>query len=114
MWDDQRPVVINDLTGVTQIAAGARHSLALVLKVGVMAWGYNGYGELGLGDENIRTQPTILTSFSRAIVKSIWAGDRHSVVLTSHRAIAANEDPQLRPYFSLVEDNVNSMVKKQV
>jgi len=79
-----------------------------------MSWGYNGYGELGLGDENIRTQPTILTSFSRAIVKSIYAGDRHSIVITSHRAIAANEDPQLRPYFSLVEDNVNSMVKKQV
>jgi len=34
MWDDQRPVVVNDLTGVTQIAAGARHSLALVPKVG--------------------------------------------------------------------------------
>jgi hypothetical protein len=114
MWDDSRPVVINDLTGVQQIAAGSRHSIALVLKVGVMSWGYNGYGELGLGDENIRTQPTILTCFSRSLCKQIAAGDRHTCVLTTHRAIAANEDPALRPYFSLVEENVNQMVIKQI
>ena len=114
MWDDSRPVVINDLTNVQQIAAGARHSIAMVQKLGVLCWGYNGYGELGLGDDNIRTQPTVLTSFSRAIIKAISAGDRHSVVLTTHRAIAANEDPALRSYFSVVEENVNKMVIKQI
>ena len=108
------PRVINDLKGVSQIAAGARHSVALVPKVGVMSWGYNGYGELGLGDVNIRTQPTTLSAFTRAVIKQITCGDRHTVVVTSHRAIMANEDPALRPYFTVVEENVNEIVKKQL
>jgi hypothetical protein len=82
--------------------------------LGVVSWGYNGYGELGLGDDNIRTQPTVLTSFSRAVVHSIDACERHSVVTTTHRAIAANEDPALRQYFAVVEENVNQMVVKQI
>ena len=36
------------------------------------------------------------------------------MVTTSHRAIAAKEDPALRPYFSVVEENVNKMVVKQI
>lgn len=114
MWDMAEPRVINDLKGVSQIAAGARHSVALVPKVGVMSWGYNGYGELGLGDVNIRTQPTTLSAFTRALIKQITCGDRHTVVVTSHRAIMANEDPALRPYFTVVEENVNEIVKKQL
>ncbi len=106
--------VINDLKGVTKLDGGARHSMALSPKLGVLAWGYNGYGELGLGDVSIRTQPTVLTCFSRAIVVDISAGDRHTIVLTSHRTIAAKEDPALRPYFGIVEENVNKMVVKQV
>jgi hypothetical protein len=35
-------------------------------------------------------------------------------VVTSHRAIMANEDPALRPYFTVVEENVNEIVKKQL
>lgn len=114
MWDDSAPNLISDLKGVTMIAAGGRHSVAAAQKVGVVAWGYNGYGELGLADENIRTQPTALTSFSRSLVRAIAAGDRHTVVVTSHRAVKANEDPALRPYFSVIEENVNKLVIKQV
>ena len=114
MWDDAAPNLIQGLKGVTMVAAGARHSIAVTLKEGVFAWGYNGYGELGLGDDNIRTQPTSLTAFSRSLVRGIAAGDRHSVVVTSHRAVMAHEDPALRPYFSVVEENVNQMVVKQV
>ena len=114
MWDDAAPNLIQGLKGVTMVAAGARHSLAVTHKEGVLAWGYNGYGELGLGDENIRTQPTALTAFSRSLVKGIAAGDRHSVVVTSHRAVMAREDPALRPFFSVVEENVNQMVVKQI
>ena len=114
MWDDSAPNLISDLKGVTMMAAGARHSVAAAQKVGVVAWGYNGYGELGLADDNIRTQPTALTSFGRSLVTAVAAGDRHTVVLTSHRAVKANEDPALRPYFSVVEENVNKLVLKQV
>jgi hypothetical protein len=114
MWDDPAPNLISDLKGVTHVAGGARHSVAAASKIGILSWGYNGYGELGLGDDNIRTQPTALTSFSRSLIRGLVAGDRHTVVVTSHRAVKANEDPALRPFFSVIEENANKMVVKQV
>ena len=40
-----------------QVAAGARHSVALLEGGGVLAWGYNGFAQLGLGDEEDRALP---------------------------------------------------------
>jgi len=42
MWDNPYPKVINDLKGVIALDGGARHSVAIVQKVGVLSWGYNG------------------------------------------------------------------------
>ena len=43
-WDDGRPKLINKLKDVKTIAAGLRHSMAVVegLTMEVMSWGYNG------------------------------------------------------------------------
>ena len=43
------PVSVNGLSGVTAISAGDYHSLALLANGTVVAWGYNGDGELGNG-----------------------------------------------------------------
>ena len=43
------PVQVSGLTGVTAIAVGAYHSLALKSDGTVRAWGYNEYGQLGNG-----------------------------------------------------------------
>jgi Regulator of chromosome condensation (RCC1) repeat len=40
---------VNDLTGVTAIAGGCYHTIALKSDGTVWAWGYNGYGQLGDG-----------------------------------------------------------------
>ena len=118
LWDDARPRIINDLKSVVMMAAGSRHSVAVTRPLGspsqVLAWGYNGYGELGLGDVNLRTQPTALTSFHRSLIKGVTCGYRHTAVITTPRPVLAKEDPALRPFFSVVEDNVNKMVVKQV
>lgn len=117
-WDDPQPRIINDLKGVIMMAAGHRHSLVVARPSGqpsqVLSFGYNGYGELGLGDVNMRSQPTALPSFHRSLVKSISCGFRHSVVITTPRPVLAKEDPALRPFFSVVEDSVNKLVVKQV
>jgi hypothetical protein len=62
----------------------------------------------------MRTQPTALPSFHRSLIKGISTGFRHSVVITTPRPVLAKEDPSLRPFFSIVEDNVNKLVVKQV
>lgn len=41
----------------TQVAAGARHSVALTDDGRPFAWGFNGFGQLGLGDEEDRCTP---------------------------------------------------------
>ncbi|MEK7309400.1 MAG: RCC1 repeat-containing protein, partial [Planctomycetota bacterium] len=43
------PVQVSGLTGVTKIASGYSHSLALKSDGTVWTWGYNLYGQLGDG-----------------------------------------------------------------
>jgi hypothetical protein len=64
------------LTGVTAIAAGARHSLALKGDGTVVAWGYNGDGQA--------TVPDGLTG-----VRAIAAGRDHSLALKSNGTVVA-------------------------
>ena len=52
-----RPVQVRGLTGVTAIAAGDGHSLALQGDGTVWAWGFNGNGELGDGTTTNRHTP---------------------------------------------------------
>ena len=81
----------------------------------IFSWGYNGYGELGLGDCNIRLQPTIITGMGRARPLQITCGDRHSVVITSHKPMFAREEPDLKDYFGvLAEAGISYALKKQL
>ena len=65
----------------------------------VMAWGYNGYGELGLGDTDMRIIPTTVSALSNARALEVSCGDRHTAVRTSHRPVR----PLYRPYWKIME-----------
>jgi hypothetical protein len=68
-----------------------------------MGWGYNNFGELGVGDTDIRLQPTKITAFKNAQVIQVSCGERHSAVVTSHIPLTAKEDATLKPYFKILE-----------
>ena len=70
----------------------------------VMAWGYNGYGELGLGDTDMRIIPTTVSALSNARALEVSCGDRHTAVRTSHRPVLACESPLYRPFYQIIEE----------
>ena len=75
------PVQVLNLTGITAIAGGGSHSLALRNDGTVRAWGDNTFGELGDGssvDSNVPVQVVNLTG-----VIAIAAGGWHSLALKS-------------------------------
>ena len=76
-------------TGVTAIAAGGSHSLALDNGGNVWAWGYNGYGQVGDGattksNRIYPVQVAFIDSPPRAVsIVKIAAGGSHSLALDS-------------------------------
>jgi alpha-tubulin suppressor-like RCC1 family protein len=62
-----------------KIAAGSRHSLALDNQGKIYAWGRNEYGQLGLGDEEDRTIPTLIKS--ELTFRTIEAGRTNNLAL---------------------------------
>ncbi len=81
------PVQVSGLTGVTAVAAGDGHSLALASDGTVWAWGYNGYGQLGDGTNTNRSTPVQVSGFTG--VTAITAGQYHSLALTSDGTVWA-------------------------
>ena len=55
------PVAVRGLTGITQIAAGPTHNLALTREGKVMSWGSNSTGELGVGTRATGWTPAEVT-----------------------------------------------------
>lgn len=74
-WGGSLPAPPSGLTGVTSIAAGGSHCLALRSTGSVTAWGVNLFGECNV--------PTGLGPFS-----GITAGGRHSAAVRSNTAVA--------------------------
>ncbi len=73
------------LTGVTAIAGGHYHSLALKTDGTVWAWGYNGHGQLGDGTTTNRSTPVqVLTG-----VTAIAGGDHHSLAVKTDGTVWA-------------------------
>jgi alpha-tubulin suppressor-like RCC1 family protein len=79
-----QPVTDPDLSDVVAIAAGSQFSLALRSDGGVVAWGVNGSGQLGLGDTTHRTTPVPVPNLSG--ISAIAAGHSHSMALESDGA----------------------------
>lgn len=71
----------------TRVAAGGNHGLALLSDGAVYAWGRNGNGQLGLGDQLSRTAPTRVALPRPAV--SIAAGRDFSVAVLDDGRIYA-------------------------
>jgi hypothetical protein len=94
--DQTSPVPVKDpndptgfLTGVTAIAAGESHTLALKSNGTVWAWGFNAYGQLGNGSlsSTPTLQPVQVLDLNDAV--AIAAGKIHSVVLRGNGSVLA-------------------------
>ncbi len=79
-WDHGLgPVQVLNLKGITAIAAGYWHSLALRIDGTVWAWGSNSYGQLGDNSQNERYAPVRVSGLSNVI--AIAAGTEFSLAL---------------------------------
>ncbi len=90
------PVQVSGLKFVTSVAAGGRHSLALVASGAVVAWGDNEFGQLGNGTTTTSNVPVPVSGLTG--VKAIAAGANHSLALLSNGTVVAwgdNESGQL-------------------
>ena len=89
------------LTGISRIAAGTYHSLALTQEGKVLAWGYNGYGQLGDGSTTSRYLPDFAidsNQFPLENIAAIAASGNHSLALHSDGRVFSwgrNNDGQL-------------------
>jgi alpha-tubulin suppressor-like RCC1 family protein len=72
---------VGTLAGITKVAAGDYHSLALKSDGTVWAWGYGGFGALGDGTGATRLSPVQVTGLTG--VTAIATGRIHSMALKS-------------------------------
>ncbi len=90
------PLPVTGLKFVTAVAAGGRHSLALLANGTVVAWGANGVGQLGDGETTASAVPVQVSGLSG--VSAISAGANHSLALLKNGTVMAwgdNESGQL-------------------
>jgi len=73
------PVAASGISGITKIAAGAEHILALKDDGTVWAWGWNGFGQLG--DGTTENKATAVQVSTLTEVSAIAAGFGHSMAL---------------------------------
>jgi alpha-tubulin suppressor-like RCC1 family protein len=81
------PVAVSSLSGVTAVAAGGGHALALLSNGTVMAWGYNGFGQLGNGTEANSDVPIAISGLSE--VTAIAAKGNYSMALRRNGTVMA-------------------------
>nr|WP_246525805.1 hypothetical protein [Geomobilimonas luticola] len=75
-------------SGITRVAAGQNHSLAIKENRYLLAWGLNDYGQLGIGDPN-RSAPVQVTDLGIGSgVTSLAVGYAHSMAVKGDVAVA--------------------------
>ncbi|MDR2099835.1 MAG: hypothetical protein LBP40_03280 [Campylobacteraceae bacterium] len=83
---------------ITAIAVGHYHSLAFSGNGTVYAAGYNMFGQLGLGDNDNRTEFTEVTDLNDKNITTIAAGATHTLALSANGTIyvvGENQEGQL-------------------
>jgi alpha-tubulin suppressor-like RCC1 family protein len=81
------PVTVSGLTGVTLLAGGRGHSMALLSNGTVRAWGYNGTGGLGDGTTTTRRTPVAVQNLTGVI--GLAGGRDHSIAVRSDGTVWA-------------------------
>lgn len=90
------PGTVPGISDATQVSGGYYHSVALRANGSVVAWGYNGSGQLGDGTETNSPTPVAVKGISNAI--AVAAGGYSSMALLSNGTVVAwgdNEDGEL-------------------
>jgi alpha-tubulin suppressor-like RCC1 family protein len=77
----ETPVALGEGRTAKAIAAGPRHTCALLNDDSVKCWGWNQYGQLGLGDNTNRNAPEATPVALGAGAKAISAGFFHTCAL---------------------------------
>lgn len=104
------PVRVINLSGVTAIAAGGNHSLAVKSDGTVWAWGENGSGQLGDGTTSMRLSPVQVQNLTDVV--AVAAGSSWSVALKSDGTVWCWGD---NSYGRLGDGtNTNSIIPVQV
>ena len=76
------PVDVDGLSaGVVDVAAGGRHTCAVLASYGVRCWGDSSVGQGGSGSFNTRTAPTDVTPLGIRAFR-LAAGDKHTCALS--------------------------------
>jgi alpha-tubulin suppressor-like RCC1 family protein len=76
----EAPVAVEALSNASAIAAGGRHSLALLANGTVVAWGADGAGQLGDGSITARAEVPVPVSGLTGVAQ-VAAGGEHSMAL---------------------------------
>jgi len=75
-----RPTMVPGLTGVASLVTGGLHTCAVLVSGSVKCWGYNYYGQLGLGyavqDPSEVSSPTFVPGLTDVV--SVVLGGKHS------------------------------------
>jgi hypothetical protein len=69
-----RPLLLLPGLSASAIAAGGYHTCAIVSGGGVMCWGLNYYGQLGIGSTDPQTSPVTVPGARRGIARAWWRG----------------------------------------
>ncbi|NTU98722.1 RCC1 repeat-containing protein [Candidatus Falkowbacteria bacterium] len=84
---------VGNLSGAISVAAGARHSLAVLSDGSIAAWGFNNLGQLGDNSIVDKKNPVQVLDYSGtstfAGAASVAAGSRHSLALKSDGTVWA-------------------------
>ncbi|MDD2889732.1 MAG: T9SS type A sorting domain-containing protein [bacterium] len=81
------PVTVLGISNAIAIAAGDRHSLALLADNTIQAWGWNAGGQLGIGTTKDTSLPATVTGITNAV--KIAAGGKHSFAILANETIKA-------------------------
>lgn len=74
---------------IVDAVAGQYHSVALTADGRVFTWGWGVHGQLGHGNTDEKTTPTLVTSLLGVVIRSISAGHAHTLLLSTEGIVYA-------------------------
>src|ERR1019366_6988494 len=75
-----KPTLIKDLYNVTFVTCGNAHTM-VIADGKIYSFGWNEFGQLGLGDINVRYYPTLIPGLINLNVSYISCGSKHTAVI---------------------------------